>query len=268
MKKAVIIIPTYNERGNIKPLLDAFSKVFPRTPKNWRLSVLFVDDSSPDGTADAVEEYKATLRRGSRIKKSQIEILINPHKQGLGKAYLLGMDHAFYSLEADAVMQFDADLSHDPFKIPEIIAKLDQGYDFVLGSRYVLGGSIPADWGWYRKILSSVGNQIIRFGIGYPHIHDWTTGYRLFTKKVYKKVKPELTDELLFGYTIMIGFLHKTVEKGFAVAEVPFNFVDRTYGESKLGLEYIINTLKYLAENRVQKLVTSFVGQRSKALGK
>lgn len=255
MKKAVIIIPTYNERGNIRPLLVAFDRVFRQTPKQWRLEVLFVDDTSPDGTAKEVQKYqKKWARKRSGMMGGRIHLYSNPDKQGLGKAYLLGMEHAFTQLEAEAVFQFDADLSHDPKKIPELLTKLDQGYDFVLGSRYVQGGSIPADWGWHRKFLSRVGNTIVRFGLGYPSIKDWTTGYRLFTKKVYLKVHRQLGQDLLFGYTIMIGFLHAVVVNKFKVAEVPFDFVDRTYGESKLGLEYIVTTLWYIARSRLQQM--------------
>src|SRR5690606_21568905 len=102
---------------------------------------------------------------------------------GLGGAYLKGMTEAFENLGADVIFEFDADLSHDPRKIPQFLAKIDQGYDFVLGSRYIPGGGIPADWGLHRKFLSVVGNLIIMVVLTDFSIRDWTTGYRAISKK-------------------------------------------------------------------------------------
>lgn len=252
MKKAVIVIPTYNERGNIRPLLNAIAKVAPRMPKRWQLQVLIVDDNSPDGTAKAVTKWQQShpSKRASFAAR-HVHLLNNPLKAGLGCAYIKGLDKAFFELKADAAFMFDADLSHDPTKIPELMVKFDQGFEMVIGSRYVPGGDIPANWDWHRKFLSHWGNKVIRYGLGYPEVKDWTTGYRLFSRRVYRAIKPELTDNLFSGYTMMVAMIHQVVKQGFKVAEVPFVFKDRTYGESKLGLEYIINTLWYLARTRL-----------------
>lgn len=248
MKKAIIIIPTYNESKNIEKVVVALLDVFKKI-KSWQMGILVVDDTSPDKTYEVVE--------GLQKKYRQLYLLINNKKSGLGGAYLKGMEYAFGQLKADAVFEFDADLSHDPTKVPAFLEKLNQGYDMVLGSRYIQGGSIPSDWGWYRKFLSVVGNIIIMTVLTDFRIRDWTTGYRAITKKVYEAISPELHSERFSGYTFQIGFLHKTVRKGFKVAEVPFHFVDRTEGESKLGAEYIKNTLLYIFKVRIQEILNN-----------
>jgi dolichol-phosphate mannosyltransferase len=258
MKKLVLVIPTYNERGNIEALFSAFDRVVKKIPRGWKLEFLIVDDNSPDGTAAEVERVQQLYKSRTReLKSASIHLFNNPSKAGLGKAYLVGMEYAVNNLKADAIGQFDADLSHDPHKVPELLVKLDQGYDMVIGSRYIAGGSIPADWGRYRKMLSRVGNTLVRFGLGHPELNDWSTGFRIFTKKVYTKIKPNIKDEQFFGYLIMVGILHNTVKAGFKVTEVPFHFVDRTYGESKLGVEYIIDTLTYIATSRLTHMINT-----------
>jgi dolichol-phosphate mannosyltransferase len=246
MKKAYVIIPTYNERENIQKviplLLDVFKKI-----KHWDMNILVVDDSSPDGTADVVEVI--------RKKQKNVFLLVNPRKSGLGGAYLKGMAKAFGELDADVVFEFDADLSHDPSKIPLFLDKIDEGYDLVLGSRYIKGGGIPDDWGLHRKFLSVVGNLVIMLVLTDFRIRDWTGGYRAITKDVYLAVHKELRSERFSGYTFQIGFLTKAVKKGFKVAEIPFKFVDRTIGESKLGMEYIKNTLLYIFKLRTKDIV-------------
>jgi dolichol-phosphate mannosyltransferase len=247
MPKAIIIIPTYNEAKTIEKTLFAIDDQQSKLPQGWKLEVLIVDDSSPDGTAKVVEKVAQKL--------SYVKLFSNSKKSGLGGAYLRGMEQAFYKHGADVVFEFDADLSHDPKRIPEFLTKIDQGYDMVLGSRYIRGGSIPDDWGLHRKFLSVFGNIFIMAVLTDFRIRDWTTGYRAIKKEVYESVKDELTGERFSGYTFQIGFLHKAVRKGFKIAEVPLNFIDRTEGESKLGTEYIKNTLMYILKVRIKELL-------------
>lgn len=246
MKKAIVIIPTYNEKGNIAATVESLSNVF-KEIKNWEMKILVVDDSSPDGTSELVVNLQKKFKF--------LELLINKKKSGLGGAYLSGMNHAFNKLSADLVFEFDADLSHDPKKISAFLAKIDQGYDMVLGSRYIEGGSIPPNWGFHRKFLSVVGNLFINFLMFDFSIRDWTTGFRAIKKEVYLSVEKEMHSELFSGYTFQIGFLHKTLRKGFKIAEVPFEFKDRVVGNSKIGPEYIKNTLLYLMRVRVKELL-------------
>ena len=169
------------------------------------------------------------------------------------------MDHAFDEMESDVIFEFDADLSHDPTKISDMLAKINQGYDLVIGSRYIEGGSIPQDWGLHRKFLSVVGNLVIKIILTNFSVADWTTGYRAITQKVFRLVGPEMSDERFSGYTFQVGFLHKAVKSDFKITEVPFHFKDRTVGQSKIGPEFIVNNLIYLLKVRLQDLLNSRV---------
>lgn len=245
--RTVIIVPTYNERPNIQKLVPAVAAVL--SGLNREVQLLVVDDSSPDGTAQEVEKLQKKYRF--------LKLLVNKKKAGLGGAYLKGMDYAFHKLGAEVCMEMDADLSHDPKKIPVFLKAIDAGADLVLGSRYIKGGSIPSNWGLHRKFLSVVGNFMISIVLTSVAVRDWTTGYRAIRREVYEAVRDELETERFSGYTFQIGFLHKALRHGFTVKEVPFHFVDRTIGESKLGTEYIVNTMKYIFSVRIQEVLSS-----------
>jgi dolichol-phosphate mannosyltransferase len=241
-KIACVIIPTYNEAGNIERTVNQLQQVFKQI-KDWQMHILVVDDTSPDKTYDKVKILQKEF--------PNLHLLVNKTKNGLGAAYLKGMDHAFDKLKADIVFEFDADLSHDPKKIPLFLEKIEQGYGLVIGSRYIPGGSIPKDWGLHRKFLSKVGNLVIRVILTNFTVSDWTTGFRAVTKDTYQKINPEMRDQRFSGYTFQIGFLYKAVQKKVKIAEVPFHFIDRTIGKSKIGPEYIVNNLIYLGKTRL-----------------
>jgi dolichol-phosphate mannosyltransferase len=246
-QRAIVIIPTYNERGNIEKLIPVLEGVFKNVPEHWEMHVLVVDDSSPDRTGEVVAQL-------AKIYKN-VHLLSNKQKGGLGAAYLKGMHEAFVNLHAQVIFEFDADFSHDPEKIPLLLQKIDQGYDMVLGSRYIAGGSIPANWGIHRKFLSVFGNLFISLVMTNFSIRDWTAGYRAISKPVYEAVADEMVDDRFSGYTFQIGFLHKAVHKGFKVAEIPIQFVDRVLGHSKLGAEYMKNTLMYIVKVRAEEIM-------------
>ena len=239
----VIVIPTYNEEGNIERLIEILENdIFPKI-KNHEMSILVADDSSPDGTADIVRNYMK--------KYKNIDISVGK-KAGLGTAYLRGMSYAIEKMNADVMFEMDADLFHDPAKIPQFLEKIDQGFDFVVGTRYSEGGSIPSDWGIHRKIMSVYGNLFIRFLFGVKGIHDWTGGYRAIKKEVFLAEKSKL--DKFTGYTFQVGFLYNAVTDGYKVAEVPFVAKDRTRGKSKIpGIETIIKTLVFVITVRVVK---------------
>ncbi len=245
--KVVIIVPTYNERKNISRLLPILlDQVFPTITDSYEPYILVVDDSSPDKTSEVAEAFAK--------KTTRVHLLLNQKKSGLGGAYTKGMRYALDSLKADIVFEFDADLSHNPNKIKPMLKKLSEGFDMVLGSRYIKGGSIPSDWGLHRKFLSIFGNKFIQLVITNFSISDWTTGYRGIKRSVIEAVLPELTEAKFAGYSFQIGFLHKAVRKNFKIAEVPIQFIDRDHGESKLGTEYIINNLKYILKVRAKEI--------------
>jgi dolichol-phosphate mannosyltransferase len=245
--KVVIIIPTYNERENIGNLIEYLQeKIFPKITDKFKMNILVVDDSSPDKTSEEV------ILKQKKYKN--VHLLVNPKKSGLGGAYLKGMQKAVDEMGADILFEMDADFSHDPKVIPAFLKKIEEGFDLVLGSRYIKGGAIPSDWGLHRKVLSLLGNTTIRIVITHFGIHDWTTGYRAIKTEVFQKLRSEMKKREFSGYTWQIGFLHKTIRQGFKVAEVPIVFVDRKYGKSKLGIEYIKNTLLYIFTIRLLEL--------------
>lgn len=244
--KAVIIIPTYNEKGNIESLIDILERqIFPQI-KNHEMNILVADDTSPDGTADVVRELMK--------KYGNIDLISGP-KKGLGAAYVRAMEHAV-NKGADVLFEMDADLSHDPKKIPELLQKLDAGYDIAVGARYIEGGSIPANWGFHRKAFSILGNLIVRVVLGRFWHHDFTTGYRAIKSQVFLELKPELI--AFRGYTFQVSFLHKAMQHGFKIAEIPFHFADRTLGKSKIApREYIFDLLSYIFVARFFEILRS-----------
>lgn len=246
--KVVMVIPTYNESGNVASTTQELSRVF-KICTGYDMHILFVDDNSPDGTSKVIDKL---------IKKYPfVHILNNKHKRGLGHAYKKGFMVAIEKYKADILFEFDADLQHDPAIIPAMLRELDSGNDLVLGSRYINGGGIPHAWPLYRKFLSVVGNLYIRTVMGNFRIHDWTTGYRALKTTLASDILTIMHNAAFEGYTWQIGFLVKTIQKGYKVSEVPFVFRDRTSGHSKLGPEYIINTMRYIMKVRFQEIVSS-----------
>jgi len=242
--KAVVIIPTYNEKGNVERLIKILEEeVFPEI-KNHDMYILVADDSSPDGTADAVRDLME--------KWKNLDVSVG-EKHGLGAAYIRAMTHAIDN-GADVVFEIDADLQHDPKKIPDFLKKIDEGYDMVIGTRYSQGGSIPSSWPIQRKIFSVFGNLLVRTILLKFSIHDWTGGYRAIKKEVFLREKPELTN--FKGYTFQVSFLNKVVRDGYKVAEVPFHFGDRNVGSSKIApLAYIIDLLKYVITASIKEKI-------------
>jgi len=252
-EKSLIIIPTYNELENIRKLIPDI------LGRYQYLDVLIVDDNSPDGTAN---EVKKLMVKWGNIKLNTGE------KQGLGAAYIRGMTFAIEKMGADILFEVDADGQHDHKKIPEFLKRIDDGYDMVVGTRYSEGGSIPQNWPIHRKAFSIIANILIRTIFGRFTIHDWTGGFRALKKEVFLKEKNKLTE--FRGYTFQVSFLHKALQDGFKIAEVPFHFTDRTLGDSKIApTEYIINVLRYVFVARAIELayspflkyaITGFVG--------
>ncbi len=242
--KVVIILPTFNEKENIEKIITILEqKIFP-TIKNHEMHILVADDNSPDGTA---EEVKTLMKKWDNLDLNQGE------KKGLGAAYIRGMTYAIDHMGADVMFEMDADGQHDPTKISEFLKKIDEGADMVIGTRYSEGGSIPENWPPQRKAFSTVANLLVRTIFMRFSTHDWTGGYRALKKEVFLKEKTEL--EKYNGYIFQISFLHKTLRDGFKVAEVPFHFVDRTLGRSKIApLGYIFDVLFFVITTRIKEL--------------
>ncbi len=236
MKKALIILPTHNEAGTIEKLIK---EIFNQQNKTnlWELNVLVNDSESTDKTNEIVKKL-------IKIYPKKL-FLINSKKQGLGKAYLQSFNYALENLKPYVIFQMDADFSHDPKLIPIFLKEIEKGADFVIGSRYIKGGSIPKNWGWYRKIFSIFGNFIVRFGFMKLKIHDWTSGYRAIKSWLIKDCLDHI--KKYSGYVFQIALLDKSVKKNTVIKEIPLNFVDRIYGKSKIiFFQYIFNILLYL----------------------
>lgn len=249
--KIVVIPATYNEKGNIERLIAILEEeVFPKI-KNHDMYILVADDNSPDGTG---MEVKKLMKKWKNIDIS------SGVRNGLGAAYVRGMTYAVEKLNADVMFEIDADLQHDPHKIPQFIKKIEEGYDMVVGNRYSDGGSIPENWPLARKIFSVVANIFVRTVFTKFSIHDWTGGYRALKKEVFLKEKPKLNNYR--GYVFQISFLHKAVRDGFKIGEVPFHFSDRTLGNSKIApLGYIIDVVAYVVISRIKELVFGKFGK-------
>jgi len=246
-----IITATYNEKGNIEKLIKILEEEVSPKIKNHKLNILVADDNSPDGTGEVVKKLME--------KWKNLDISQGP-KMGLGAAYIRAMTYAVEKLNADLMFEIDADLQHDPHKIPQFIEKIEQGYDMVVGNRYSDGGSIPENWPLIRKIFSVVANLFVRIVFTDFAIHDWTGGYRAIKKEVFLKEKSELNNYA--GYIFQISFLHKAVRDGFKIGEVPFNFTDRTLGNSKIApLNYITDVVSYVVISRVKELLFGKFGK-------
>ncbi|MGD8744419.1 MAG: glycosyltransferase family 2 protein, partial [Candidatus Woesebacteria bacterium] len=224
MAKVVIVICTYNERDNTERMIETLADELPKI-KGHDIQVLYVDDTSPDKTYEIVRE---------KMKKYPwLHLLMNKKKIGLGGAYAKGFKHAMAKMDADYVMEFDADFQHRPDQIKDLIAKIDEGYEYIIGSRYIPGGSIPSHWGFKRKLLSVVGNLIARVGLFLPKVHDLTTGFKLTkVKGVLDKIDLDKLYSTSFAYKIQI--LGQAIQGGAKWVEVPITFEARKEGKSKI----------------------------------
>ena len=235
MKTAVIVIPTYNESGDIESLILQIEQVV-RQINNWSIHILIVDSKSPDRTADIVKKI---------MKTNTYVHLLETEKEGLGKAYIHGFTYAIETLHAYVVFEMDADFSHDPKEIPNFLKCIEQGADFVIGSRYIKGGSIPKDWGIHRKLFSILGNLIVRFGFMKLKITDWTDGYRAIKTWIINSTLEHI--QQYSGYVFQIALLDKAIQENAHVVEIPINFIDRKKGVSKINaVQYVFQMLMYV----------------------
>lgn len=247
VRKVVVVTPTYNERDNLGPLLEALQKQFRDMEQD--MHVLVVDDNSPDGTAEIAREAS---RRWGNVH------LLSGEKRGLGVAYVRGIQHALQELNADAVVQMDADFSHNPADVPRLVAALEGGADFVIGSRYVKGGRAPEDWGPLRRGISLLANLGARFIAGLYRVHDCTNGFRAIRGSLLRRI--DLVDAPPRGYAILVYLIYQALSLGARVQEVPVSFSNRSQGESKLrlgdALEFLINVwwVRYDRRERFYRL--------------
>ncbi len=214
--KTVVVIPTYQEGDNIERLLRELHRVAPE------VSVLIVDDNSPDGTGRVAERVAAEL--------GGIEVIHRAGKAGLGAAYRHGFRHALDS-GADVIAQMDADFSHDPEVLPQLIGRVRDGADVAVGSRYVPGGA--ADWTWFRRQLSGWGNGYARAMLRLK-MRDATTAFRAYRAPVLDKI--DIDGTTANGYLFQIETAFRLSDVGVDIVEVPITFIDRVAGASKMAV--------------------------------
>jgi dolichol-phosphate mannosyltransferase len=224
MNRALVCIPTYNERDNIGPITQAVLAADPR------VDILVVDDNSPDGTGQLADELAA--------KDPRVRVLHREKKEGLGRAYLAAFRWALAQGYA-FILEMDADFSHDPKYLPTFLDAAEGGADLVLGSRYVEGGG-TVNWGVGRKVISRGGSLYARsiLGVG---IRDLTGGFKCFNRRVLESI--DLDEVRSTGYAFQIELTYRTLRKGFTVREVPIVFEDRRVGHSKMNKKIFVEAL-------------------------
>ena len=221
--KTAVIIPTYNESDNIETLAKEIMALGDVT------EIIIVDDNSPDGTGEIADELTKVYRG--------IKVIHRPAKLGLGTAHIAGFQEALAS-GADRILTMDADFSHHPRYIPDLLAR-NRDAQLVIGSRYVDGGG-TLNWGLQRQILSKGANTFARLMLGLK-VHDCTGAFRCYRREVLESI--ELDEIFSDGYSFMIEVLYKCQQKGWEIGESPIIFEDRRHGASKISRREIFKAL-------------------------
>jgi dolichol-phosphate mannosyltransferase len=224
MNRALVCIPTYNEADNLEPITQAVLKAEPR------VDILVVDDNSPDGTGQIADRLAA--------KEPRIRVLHRAKKEGLGRAYLAAFRWALAE-GYTYIIEMDADFSHDPRYLPNLLDTAEAGADLVLGSRYVTGGG-TVNWGVGRQLISKGGSLYARtiLGVG---VSDLTGGFKCFHRRVLEGIGLDQVQST--GYAFQIELTYRTLKKGFTVREVPIVFEDRRVGQSKMSRKIFLEAL-------------------------
>jgi len=240
--KITVVIPTYNERDNIEKLSAMILS------QDARISILFVDDNSPDGTGDIADRLAS--------ESSRVKVLHRAGKLGLGSAYREGFKIAIEE-GSDYIIEMDADFSHDPAMLPLFIDKMTQ-YDVVIGSRYLNGVSV-VNWPIRRLILSYCASVYTRTITGL-HLSDCTGGFKCFRRKVLESI--DLASIRSDGYSFQIEMNYRCHEKGFKIGEIPIIFVDRHAGSSKMSKQIVREAVFMVWKLKFGSILRSFSGTR------
>ena len=222
--RTLIVLPTFNEADNIVEVLQKLRAVVPEA------SVLVVDDASPDGTADLVEEVAEQI--------GDVSVMRRPAKSGLGSAYRDGFRRGL-SVGYDVMVEMDSDLSHDPAALPSLLSAVADGAALALGSRYIPGGSIP-DWSWHRRALSRWGNRYAAAVLGID-VKDATSGYRAYRAEALTNI--DFHTVQADGYGFQVEMAYRVLASGGRIVEVPISFTDRVRGESKMSSRIVVEAL-------------------------
>lgn len=231
--KIVVVIPTFNESQNIGRMIDSLEQEFKLIP-NHQMEILVVDGNSPDGTGDIVNQKAQTF--------SNVHLLLEKQKAGIGAAYFQAFDHAMKNMGADALMELDADFQHDPADVKRLVAKMDEGYDYVIGSRFTKGGAIPSEWAFYRKFLSVGGNIFTKIVLGVFSVNDFTSGFKLARVKGFAD-SINYSEIMSKSFAYKVDLTYRMHNLGARIAEVPIQFGLRDRGNSKIEKSTMFDTL-------------------------
>jgi dolichol-phosphate mannosyltransferase len=235
IQRALVVVPTYNERANLPLLVPAI------LVQDQRLEILVVDDNSPDGTGQLADEIAA--------HEPRLHVLHRQAKEGLGKAYLAGFGWAL-GRPYDVVFEMDADFSHDPKFLPEYLAAAEDA-DLVIGSRYKTGVNV-INWPMSRLILSFFANRYARFVTGMP-LTDATGGFKCFRRATLAAI--DLQAVRSNGYAFQIEMSYRAWRKGFRLREIPIVFTDRVEGQSKMSKRIVREAIWMVWWLRIQSLI-------------
>jgi dolichol-phosphate mannosyltransferase len=224
MSHVLMVVPTFNEAANLRPVLERLRAAQPE------VEVLVVDDASPDGTGLLADEIAAS--------DPLVHVLHRQGKEGLGKAYLAGFAWGL-ERDYDVIGEMDADSSHQPEQLGRLLSALT-GADLVIGSRWVRGGSI-VNWPLRRELLSRGGNLYTRLLLGI-RVRDATAGFRVFRRTTLERL--DLPSIASYGYVFQVDLAFRTLQAGMRVTEVPIEFVERVRGESKMNSEVATESLR------------------------
>jgi dolichol-phosphate mannosyltransferase len=221
----LVVVPTYNERDNITPLMDRIHRVVPAA------HVLVVDDGSPDGTGEVAD--------GLAERDERVHVLHRTSKEGLGAAYVAGFGWGLHR-GYDVLVEMDADGSHHPEELPWLLQALEDGADLVLGSRWVPEGSV-SNWSFARTVLSRAGNAYARAMLRLP-LHDVTGGYRAYRASTLRRIDLGAVESQ--GYCFQVDLALRVVRAGMRAVEVPITFTERTTGASKMSRSIVVEALQ------------------------
>jgi dolichol-phosphate mannosyltransferase len=235
--QALVILPTYNEIGNLGPMVEAI------IAQGAIFDVLIIDDGSPDGTGLLADHLKD-------MHEGRVEVIHRQGKLGLATAYLAGFRYGL-TRGYDYLFEMDADFSHNPRYLPEFIRTLErEGADLALGSRYVPGGG-AVRWPWYRKLISRGGSLFASHMLGVD-VRDLTGGFKCFRREVLEAIELESIQST--GYGFQIEMTYRAIEAGFRVREVPIIFEERRAGQSKMSPAIFAEALWVVTKMRAERL--------------
>lgn len=237
--KVAVVIPTYNEKENVPRLVAQIEEIF----SSHHLSgyIVIVDDDSPDGTGVIAESLARVY--------GNIHVIHRTSKLGIGSAYREGFKRAM-ALKCTAVIEMDADLSHNPSLIPSFISQIEKGYEVVVGSRYVNGGNIVG-WSWVRRLISRGANLLARSVLQLSPF-DVTSGYRAYHIGVLSRL--DLSSIKSDGYAFQVEMIYRAQRERFQIREIPITFIDRRFGKSKLGRKEILGYASFILLSKLRAM--------------